>query len=66
MIWLVLLLINILSLNFFNANLCLISFVLVGANLYGYYHCDKEQAANIQKYGRGTVVSIVANAIAGK
>lgn len=60
-----LLALKVLSIDLFYINLCLLSFLLTGANLYGYYHCDKEQSAQLGKYGKSAVVSIVARSIAG-
>ena len=64
-IWVVFLLLKVISFDFFYANLCLMSFLLTGANLYGYYHCDKDQAANLGKYGKNAVVNIVSKGIIG-
>ena len=62
-IWLVFLFFKIISFDIFNANQCLISFLLTGANLYGYYHCDKEQANKITGLGKSAVVTIVSKGI---
>ncbi len=64
-IWAILLFFKVISLDLFDGNLCMISFLLTGANLYGYYHCDKEQQANLGKFGRNTVVNIVSRGLIG-
>ena len=64
-IWSVLTLLKLISIDLFYFNLCLMSFLLTGANLYGYYHCDKEQAERLEKYGKSAALGVFTNAILG-
>lgn len=70
LVWIILSVVNVISLNITNVVICLFCLAMVGFNLYSYYKCSKAQADNVQKlalqYGAGMAAKFMAGSIIAK